>query len=243
MDETLCDTLAANNFAKSQMAKALNTRISPDINGEQFADAYVRGIYREWSANQAIRYEEKVNALSEADYRILLIQDLLQDMGFDDISYSQARDFLSLFDRERLKAFNFYPGIQDFLSQAKQHFTLVVITNGPEHSQVPKVEKIKLKNYVDHILIGGQEPAQKPARSIFEKALTLATCKAHEAIHVGDSLAADIVGATNCGITSIWVQHQQTLDPQLSIAPSYTITHPNEMAQTVQQISGKRFCC
>ena len=98
------------------------------------------------------------------------------------------------------------------LAEARKLFTLVVITNGPEFSQVPKVERVNLAEHVDHIIIGGQEPEEKPAPSIFYKALKLANCEAHEAVHVGDSLATGISGAHNSGITSVWIQHQQPLD-------------------------------
>jgi N-acylneuraminate-9-phosphatase len=125
----------------------------------------------------------------------------------------------------------------EFLTEARKLFTLVVITNGPEYSQVPKVEAIKLAEYVDHIIIGGQEPEQKPARSIFEKALKLANCKAHEAIHVGDSLAADIVGAHNSGITSVWISHQQPLDAELGINPHHTLLLPSEIPGLIRELS------
>ena len=111
-----------------------------------------------------------------------------------------------------------------------------MITNGPEFSQIPKVERINLKDHVDHIIIGGQEPEQKPARSIFDKALTLAQCKPHEAIHVGDSLASDIAGAHNCGITSVWIQHQQPLDAELGINPHHTLLHPSEIPQLIRDL-------
>ena len=80
------------------------------------------------------------------------------------------------------------------------------------------------------------EPEQKPARSIFEKALKLAGCEAHEAIHVGDSLAADIAGAQNSGITSVWIQHQQPLDSELGIDPHHTILHPCEIPALIREL-------
>ena len=140
------------------------------------------------------------------------------------------------FDSDRLDAFAFYPGIPEFLAEARKYFTLVVITNGPEFSQVPKVQTIDLARHVDHIIIGGQEPAQKPDRSIFDKALRLANCRAHEAVHVGDSLAADIAGANNSGITSVWVQHQQPLDAELGIDPHHTVLHPSEIPALIRKL-------
>ncbi|MEH6652034.1 MAG: hypothetical protein V7707_18585 [Motiliproteus sp.] len=56
----------------------------------------------------------------------------------------------------------------------------ILNTNGPEFSQIPKLEAVSLAEHVDHFIIGGQEPEQKPARSIFDKALTLANRTASE---------------------------------------------------------------
>lgn len=84
-----------------------------------------------------------------------------------------AQSLQDKFDTVRLKAFDFYPSIVEFLAEARKLFTLVVITNGPEFSQRPKVERVNLAEHVDHIIIGGQEPEDKPAPSIFNKALKL----------------------------------------------------------------------
>ena len=178
---------------------------------------------------------------SEGAFRLLLIRDLLAEQGVDNVDNAAAQVLQQNFDRDRLDAFDFYPGIEAFLAEARKFFTLVVITNGPEFSQIPKLEEVKLAEHVDHIIIGGQEPEQKPARSIFDKALRLANCGAHEAIHVGDSLAADIAGAHHSGITSVWIQHQQPLDAELGIDPHHTLLHPSEIPELIMELqhSGK----
>jgi N-acylneuraminate-9-phosphatase len=153
------------------------------------------------------------------------------------VTVLQAQALQDQFDRERLEAFDFFPGILEFLAEARQLFTTVVITNGPEFSQIPKIEAVNLSAHVDHIIIGGQEPEEKPARSIFEKALRLANCESYEAIHVGDSLAADIAGAQGSCITSVWVQHQQPLDAELGIQPHHTVMHPSEIPALILKLS------
>ena len=228
MDETLCDTRGANEKAQLLMGAAAKQRFE-DIDGQRFASEYVAGIYREWADEQRLRYMPIIETQSEGAFRVQLIRDLLAEQQVDDVSDDQAKFLQDKFDTDRTEAFAFYPGIADFLTHARKLFTLVVITNGPEFSQIPKVEAVKMAEYVDHIIIGGQEPEQKPASSIFEKALTLAGCEAHEAIHVGDSLPADIVGAHNSGITSVWIQHQQPLDAELGINPHHTVLHPSEI--------------
>lgn len=236
MDETLCDTTKANNTAKALMAAEVEFLYGGKVDGTAFADGYVSGIYRQWSDQQRARYTPIIEAQSEGAFRIQLIRDLLEQFGISGISEDEAVSLQHKFDRDRLDAFDFYPGIKEFLAEARELFTLVVITNGPEFSQVPKVEKVNLPTLVDHVIIGGQEPEQKPAGSIFEKALRLAGCEASEAIHVGDSLAADIAGAHNSHITSLWIQHQQPLDAELGIEPHHTVMSPSEIPEKIRSL-------
>lgn len=237
MDETLCDTKKANDRAQQQLAEAAQAQFDvTGFDGQVFSAAYVQGIYREWDDAQRERYLPIINQHGEGAFRVQLVKDLLAQQGVLAVSDEDAQRLQDKFDQDRIAAFEFYPGIMEFLADARQYFTLVVITNGPEYSQIPKVEAVNLAAHVDHIIIGGQEPEQKPARSIFEKALKLANCAAHEAIHVGDSLAADIAGALNSRITSVWIQHQQPLDAELGIQPDHTVLHPGEIPALIRQL-------
>ena len=87
-----------------------------------------------------------------------------------------------------------------------------------------KSSGVALQNFVDHIIIGGLEKEEKPAKSIFEKAMRLADCQPDEAIHVGDSLKTDIAGANNAGIRSIWVSHGEELKASLA-SPDFTVRY------------------
>lgn len=234
MDETLCDTQGANEQAQKKMGEAAQQHFN-HIDGQRFASEYVTGIYREWTEEQRSRYMPIIESESEGAFRIQLIRDLLAAQNIDQVTDDDAKALQDKFDADRIEAFTFYPGIAEFLVQARKLFTLVVITNGPEFSQIPKVEAVNMADFVDHIIIGGQEPEQKPSTSIFEKALKLAGCEAHEAIHVGDSLAADIAGAHNSGITSVWIQHQQPLDAELGINPHHTVMHPSEIPAFIRE--------
>ncbi len=232
MDETLCDTRKANTIAKRLLTDIVASKFG--IDGAGFTEAYEAGIYRHWSEAQRARYMPIIEQQGEDVFRVQLICDLLKDQGASAVSESTAQLLQDKFDSDRLSAFDFFPGIVEFLAEARELFTTVVITNGPEFSQIPKVEAVNLSAHVDHIIIGGQEPEEKPARSIFDKALKLANCKAHEAIHVGDSLATDIAGAHDSCITSVWIQHQQPLDSELGIAPHHTVMHPSEIPALIR---------
>lgn len=234
MDETLCDTPKANEIARLKMAQAVKSLYS-SVNADGFTRSYLRGIYRDWTELQRQRYIPIIEQQSESAFRVQLIRDLLTEQGEPNISCQQAMALQDNFDHDRLEAFDFYPDILDFLLEAKSKFTLIVITNGPEFSQVPKVDAVNLSRYVDHIIIGGQEPEQKPATSIFKKALLLANCHADDAVHVGDSLSADIAGANQAGIKSIWIQHNQPVNP--AIKPTYILAHPSQLPEFIANMA------
>jgi HAD superfamily hydrolase (TIGR01549 family) len=236
LDETLCDTRHANDSAAQQLGESVQTLYGDSVDGQQLGRAYLAGIYRHWSDAQRARYMPIIERAGEGAFRAQLIRDLLEERGVQPVSDKQTQALQEQFDHNRIAAFKFYPGIPEFLAQARKLFTLVVITNGPEFSQLPKVQAVNLAAHVDHIIIGGQEPEEKPARSIFQKALRLANCEPHEAVHVGDSLAADIAGARNSGITSVWIRHQQPLDAELGINPHHTVLHPSEIPALIREL-------
>jgi N-acylneuraminate-9-phosphatase len=241
MDDTLCDALSANKMAKQLFSTACLDVVGKPFDAPKMAEEYVRCIYREWQDDEEARYMPLIASGGERPFRVQLIADLIHKFAAVDITPDVANDLQTKFDNDRLEHYHFYPGIAEFLLDARRYFKTVVITNGPEHSQLPKLAKVNMADFVDHIIVGGQEPAQKPAKSIFDKALALVGCSANEAIHVGDSLAADIQGAHNAAITSVWIQHQQPLDAELGLNPHHTLMHPNEIPALIRQLGDNAF--
>ncbi|PCK00658.1 MAG: N-acylneuraminate-9-phosphatase [Alteromonadaceae bacterium] len=237
MDDTLCDTQVANAGAMTKMGQKLTSLYGEQFDSEGTIQAYLTGIYRQWSEPQRERYMAIIEAEGESAYRVQLIRDLVAAQGQAAPDQATAQSMQDQFDLDRIAGFDFYPGIEAFLAEARKTLTLVVITNGPIFSQHPKVNAVNMKAHVDHILIGGEEPEEKPAPSIFQKALQLAECEAHEAVHFGDSLVTDIGGANATSIPSVWIQHDQVLDLNLGGEPKYTLTHPREIPSLVTQLS------
>ncbi|MEE4145026.1 MAG: HAD family hydrolase, partial [Halieaceae bacterium] len=74
LDETLCDTLGANERARELMAQALAVRYGADIDAQDVASRYVRGIYRDWSDSQRARYLPIIGEQGEGAFRLQLIR-------------------------------------------------------------------------------------------------------------------------------------------------------------------------
>ena len=77
----------------------------------------------------------------------------------------------------------------------------------------------------------------KPSPEIFETALKKAGVEAKSCIHVGDDYEDDIVGASNAGIASIWLNHQHKNDPNMKLATK-VVSEVREIPGAVELISG-----
>lgn len=90
----------------------------------------------------------------------------------------------------------------DYLTEKK--YPLTIISNGFVEVQYRKMRSSNIEHYFNHIVLSEAAGALKPDKRIFEYALELNGAKASEAIMIGDSYAADIVGAQNAGIDQVY---------------------------------------
>jgi putative hydrolase of the HAD superfamily len=66
----------------------------------------------------------------------------------------------------------------------------------------------------------------KPKKEIFEYAMNKAKATLLESIMIGDNLDADIQGAMNAGMDTVFVNHINAVP---EIKPTYTVTHLQEL--------------
>lgn len=67
---------------------------------------------------------------------------------------------------------------------------------------------MEIASYFDFAIASDVFGASKPDPGIFEEALRIANVSASQAIHVGDSYEADVVGARNIGITPVLIDRE-----------------------------------
>ncbi|AXY02245.1 HAD family hydrolase [Vibrio alfacsensis] len=233
MDETLCGTSQADTVAGQEFANWIAQTYPQVSDSTAFVHRYLQGVYKKLNDE----FPELIALLPDENaFRCGLIQTILAEQGIE-IDLEQAQQAQSYFDSARMGAFNFFPGVKEMLTELRQHYKLVVITNGPIFSQHPKLKATQMSEWVDHIIVGGEEPEEKPAASIFHKALSLVDAKPEEVIHIGDSLPADIQGANNMGILSVWVNSTGIATPT-ETKPSYEVKETielNEILKTLAQ--------
>jgi putative hydrolase of the HAD superfamily len=138
-----------------------------------------------------------------------------------------ARDmsgkFLEILPTKKL-LFPYTLEILNYLTEKK--YSLHLITNGFEKTQWSKLNNSGLSGYFTHVITSEGSNSLKPKKEIFDFAMDKAMSSVSDSIMIGDNLDADIQGAMNAGMDTVFVNH---INAVAEIRPTYTITHLKEL--------------
>jgi 2-haloacid dehalogenase len=96
------------------------------------------------------------------------------------------------------------PGTREFLSRATVPICLVSDVDSDDLEAAMAHHGLA----VTAVVTSEATRAYKPDRAMFSRALAALELEAHEVLHVGDSLTADVGGAHAAGIRAVWVNHR-----------------------------------
>jgi putative hydrolase of the HAD superfamily len=121
------------------------------------------------------------------------------------------------------------------LNEVKGDYLLLLLTNGSPHLQNTKLDKTpELLPYFQEIIISGNIGKGKPDPAMFHHALERLQLQKEEVIMIGDNLNTDILGASNVGIKTIWINRRQQT-PQ-KVVPDYEVKELHEIIPIVTNI-------
>lgn len=114
------------------------------------------------------------------------------------------------------------PGAEELCAALAPFCTLAIITNGVTSAQRGRYQRSPLRKYIPHLFISQELGCQKPQREFFDRVLSaLPAADPRRTVVVGDSLSADIQGAVNAGLDSIWYDPRGLSAPAAPV-PTYT---------------------
>ena len=120
-----------------------------------------------------------------------------------------------------------FPHTLEILDYLKaKDYALHLITNGFEKTQWSKLNNSGLSSYFTHVITSEASNSLKPKKEIFDFAMAAAKATLPESIMIGDNLDADIQGAMNAGMDTVFVNH---INAMAEIKPTYTVTHLKEL--------------
>ncbi|MBV9916470.1 MAG: HAD-IA family hydrolase [Solirubrobacterales bacterium] len=117
----------------------------------------------------------------------------------------------ALLDSLRFSAFDDARGA---LEDARGRQQKLVVASNWDVSLHEVLARLNLANLVDGIVTSAEVGARKPAPAVFERALALAGADPEDALHVGDSVAEDVVGAQRAGIEPVLLSRDGRAAPQ-----------------------------
>ena len=102
---------------------------------------------------------------------------------------------------------SFRNGANEALEYVRERYRVGLITNGAETTQRQKLQTLGIPDAFDVTVFGhpANGVAPKPASEPFEIALRRLEAQPESTVYIGDNYHADVVGAHDVGIQSVWV--------------------------------------
>lgn len=207
IDNTLLDF---NKGAKIAMAKALKEC------GVEFQDWYFEVFTREndllWEKIE--RGELTRQGLHKVRFHIIF--DAIGIKGDGDKAEVEFRK--ALFDIAET-----VDGANELLEYLSKKYKIYSASNAIYAQQINRLKIAKMHDYFDGFFISETIGVQKPTKEFFDYCFNhMNGITKEQTIMIGDSLTADIIGAKNYGIKSIWYNHLKK-ENQTQILPDYEV--------------------
>lgn len=100
------------------------------------------------------------------------------------------------------------------LEYLHRYYKIYILSNGFREVQEAKLNNGGLTPYIDAMIVSEDAGINKPNKKIFDFALSKAQARLSESIMIGDSWDADIIGANNAGMASIWYNPEKKETPK-----------------------------
>ena len=145
-------------------------------------------------------YRDEKITKSELRYqRLRTVFDALKYRVSDQVINELAIDYI-----EYLSSYNhLFPNTVEILEYLKPKYKLHIITNGFQEVQEKKLKNANILGYFDQVVDSEMAGVKKPNSLIFQMALHRANTTSDNAIMIGDSLEADILGAKAVGFRAL----------------------------------------
>jgi HAD superfamily hydrolase (TIGR01549 family) len=104
-------------------------------------------------------------------------------------------------------------GAAELLAAVHPRARIAIVSNNLLDEQREKLQFCGLDRFVDALIVSEEAGIAKPDPGIFQLALDRVGASATDAVMVGDSWAADIVGATRAGVHAVWFNPARAARP------------------------------
>jgi putative hydrolase of the HAD superfamily len=218
LDHTLWDfeSNSKQTWQQLYLQHGLHEKITPDF--DAFYDRYSYHNKRLWD-----RYHHGFIKQDELRWKRMWLSFLDFKVGDDKLAKQLSDEYLVILPTQKM-LFPYTLEIIEYLTA--KSYQLHLITNGFDNIQWGKLRSSQIDHCFKEVITSEKAMSLKPHKAIFEYALQGTGAALHESIMIGDNLDADIKGAMDAGLDTIFVNH---INEPTELKPTYTIYHLREL--------------
>ena len=218
LDHTLWDfeTNSKDTIRELFDRHRLHETVTPDFDG--FYEKYSYHNKRLWH-----RYNHGFIKQEELKWKRMWHTLLEYKLGDEKLSKQLSQEYLEILPNKKA----LFPDTVEVLEYLKKkQYKMHLITNGFEVVQWRKLDNAQIGHYFTNVITSEAALCLKPQKEIFDHAIGKAGCCYQEGLMLGDNLDADILGAMNAGMDTVFVNH---IREETELKPTYTIYHLKEL--------------
>lgn len=207
LDDTLFDFDAAEDTALSTMFHKIGVTLTPELKAH----------YTEFNQHLWEMYER--SELTRAELLRIRFKRFFEKMALDD----RGEDVDKLYRESLAQQHQLLPQSKTLLATLSKRYRIFAVTNGIAKTQVKRLAEAKIDHYFDDIFISELVGHQKPQKAFFDYTFAhIANFDQKQALLIGDSLSADILGGQNAQVDTVWFNPQHQIN-HTTIRPTYQI--------------------
>jgi 2-haloalkanoic acid dehalogenase type II len=189
---------------------------------------------REFSARLESYYAERDTEFVEYTTAYVL-RTLLGEWGYPDFPEEQLRPALQAMYAVSQSHWHPEEDAHPTLSALRQQgYRLALISNASDDADVQTlVDKAGIRPFFEMILTSAAAGIRKPNPQIFQIVLEKLGVAADRAAMIGDTLGADILGAQNAGLFSIWITRRADAAGNRAHTG---LVHPDAVSDTLAEL-------
>ena len=138
--------------------------------------------------------------------------------------------------RHRSMLCEVYDDTHEVLEGLCQDYRLAVITNGGGDMQRARLRASGLERHFELVVASTDLDSGKPEPAIFLHVLDKLNIEPQSAWHIGDSLANDVMGAHNAGLTSVWLNRHRLTRDASQPQPHHEIASLKEIQTLLERV-------
>lgn len=218
LDHTLWDfeTNARETLQELFILHRLNDRVTENF--DAFFNAYSFHNKRLWH-----RYNHGFIKLDELKWKRMWHTMLEFKAGDEKLSHQLSAEYTERLPNKTA----LFPHTVEILNYlVNRQYKLHVITNGLEKIQWSKLNNANISRFFTTVITSELANSLKPKKEIFDFAINKCGASCCESMMLGDNLDADIMGAMNAGLDTVFVNH---IREETTLKPTHIIYHLKEL--------------